>query len=56
MNKIKMILVTVVPFMEMGAVWLEMLDANTTGADDKAAKAIRVAIAAIKELANDKTV
>lgn len=50
MNKIKMVLALVVPFMEMGAAWLESIDENTTGLDDDAAKALRVAIAAIKEL------
>lgn len=51
MSKIKAVLLLVVPFMEMGAGWLESIDENTTGADDNAAKALRIAIAAIRELA-----
>ena len=50
MTKIKWVLATIVPIMEIAAGWLETLDENTTGKDDTAARALRVAVAAIKEL------
>ena len=48
--KLLLILRSIIPFMSMAAAYLKAVDENTTGADDKAAKALEVAIAALQEL------
>ncbi len=50
MTKLKIVLFFVLPQMEAAANFLEALDENSDGKDDIAAKAIRVAVAALREL------
>lgn len=48
--KLLILVRTILPFLYMGSAYLKAIDVNTTGPDDKAAKALDVAIAALQEL------
>lgn len=50
MGKYQFAIAFILPLMESTASWLENIDANSSGLDDKAAKALRVAAAALREL------
>ena len=50
MNKLAWVKIFVVPMMEIAISVLENVDANSTGADDNAAMALRAAVAAIKAM------